>query len=63
MPMMTSRGDQHLDVGTQQFQAAVAEDPFGLRIDEKDLAFLIDNDHRVGSGFQERSKLLLAFSQ
>src|SRR5580698_2732696 len=52
--------NQHLDRVSHQFAAGVAEDLLRLRVYQRDLAVLVDNDHRVGSGFQQRAKLVFS---
>src|SRR5438270_14077168 len=47
---------QDLDFLADEFLAVEAEEFFRLRIDQNDLALLIDNDHRVWSGFQQIPK-------
>ena len=48
-------GHQYLDALAQQFLACVAEQPFGLGVDEHDLAAALglDDHHRVRSGFEQ----------
>ena len=56
MPPAKAVWYQDLDFLADEFLAVEAEEFFRLRIDQNDLALLIDNDHRVWSGFQQIPK-------
>ena len=53
MQLAEALRDQHLDRLLAQLLARVAEHPFGLRIDEHDPPFVVDDDHRIRRGFDE----------
>jgi hypothetical protein len=46
--------DQHLDGLAEKLLAVIAEEHFGLRVNESNQAAFIDDDGRVGSVFQKR---------
>ncbi len=48
--------DQHLDTLAQQLGAGVAEELFGLRVYQRDLALIVHNNHGVGRSFQQRAE-------
>ena len=54
-------GHQCLDWLAQEVLARVLEEPLCLRVEDDHLAFAIDDDDRVGCGFEETSKPLLDF--
>src|SRR6476620_2245836 len=51
-------GHRRLDRHAQEVLARVFEEPLCLRVEDDHLAFAIDDDDRVGCGFEETSKLL-----
>ncbi len=53
-------GDQHLDAMSQQFRASVAEELLGLSVDQRDLALVVDDDHGVGRGFEQRAEFFFS---
>ena len=48
------RRNQHLDRMPDQFLAIVAEEPFGVRVHQTNLAFGVDDDRRVGRILEQR---------
>jgi hypothetical protein len=52
-------GDQRFDRLAQQRGPSMAEQVFGLQIDEHDATLGIDDDHRVGGGIDQLSKELV----
>ena len=48
--------DQHLDALAQQFGAGIAEELFGLSVHQRDFSLVVDDDHRVGRGFEQRAE-------
>ena len=54
-------GHQHLDRLAYHLFARIAEEAFGLRIDELDVTLGIDDHHRVGSRFQQIAESLFFF--
>ena len=56
-------GDQDLHGATQELVALVAEHPLHLSVDEDDLPLVVDDDHGVGRGLEQVTKLLLALAQ
>ena len=53
--MATSKpfGDEDLHVLAEKLGTCVAEEPLGLRVDANDLALAVDDDDRIGCGFEE----------
>jgi hypothetical protein len=56
---MIAFGHQHFHRLAQQFVSVVAEKFCGLRVDQRNLAICVANDHGVGSSFQERPELVV----
>ena len=54
---------QHLDTLAQKLATGIAEQPFGLGVDEHDLARLVDDDDGVGRRFQKPSEQRVSPSQ
>jgi hypothetical protein len=52
VPVPGVAGDEDLHPLTDQFVAVVAEQPFGLGVDQHDGAVRGDADDRVGGGFE-----------
>src|SRR5690349_16934490 len=51
-------GNEAFDRATDQLRAGVAEQLLNLCVDQRYAAFHINDDHGVGRGFQQRSKLV-----
>src|SRR5260370_7265210 len=49
--------DQNLHVLLEKLSPRVAENFFGLRVDQTDLVLLVDNDHAIGSELQKTAEL------
>jgi hypothetical protein len=45
-------GHEHVDRMTDEFQAVVAEEQFGLAVHEMDKALCVDRHNRIGRGFE-----------
>ena len=58
MPVAKARRHQHLDGVAEQLRARVAEEPFGLRVDQDHAPFLIHQHHRVGRGLEQPAERL-----
>ena len=56
-------GDELGDPLADELGAAIAEQPLGLRVDERDVAVTVDDHHRVGGGLQQRAELALRAPQ
>jgi hypothetical protein len=54
-----ARGDELLDRLPDELAARVAEERFGLRVDDRDAAALVHDDDGVGRRLEQRAKLLL----
>ncbi len=54
---METLRDQNLHVLLEKLSPRVAENFFGLRVDQTDLALLVDNDHAIGSELQKTAEL------
>jgi hypothetical protein len=53
---------QHPDLVAQQLVPRVSEKPFGLRIDQRDVAIRVDDDHRIRRRLEQRAEFVLAAS-
>src|SRR5262245_56942247 len=60
MPLAKPLRHDDLDRLAEELQAAIAEETLGLRVDEHDLAGVVDDDDRVRRRLQEPAELLLA---
>src|SRR5580693_6200201 len=58
MPAMEAFRNEDLDGIAQQFEARIAKQLFGARVDQDNAATLIDDDHGVGRRLQQRAKLV-----
>src|SRR4029450_5036791 len=54
-------GDEDFDRVSEEFRAPIAEDPFRLRVDQDDVAALVDDDNSVRRRFQEPPELRFRF--
>ncbi len=61
MLLAKSLRDQKLHRLLEKLAARVAEDLFGLRVDQNDVALLIDDQHGVWRGLQKALEFLLGF--
>ena len=52
-------GDEHLHLVAQKFLPRVAEELFRLRVDQDDLAVVVDDHHRVGRRLEQAAKFFL----
>ena len=60
MILPVGRRHQHLDVFSDRFSDGVAELSFGRRAERVDDSPLVDDDHRIGNGFENRCEMRLA---
>ena len=52
MPLPAIIGNKHLHGAAYKFVPRVSENRFGLLVDQKNLALLVDYDHGVGRRFE-----------
>ena len=60
VPLAVGRGHQHAHILAEQLLFRIAEHPFRGRAERQDQAALVDDDHRVGDGVEDRAKVRLA---
>ena len=60
MPVAIGLGHQAGDVAADELGFRIAEQALGGRAERRDVAGLVDDDHRIGDGRQDRLEMLLA---
>src|SRR5690242_9606937 len=61
MLIADSFGNEFLDRFTQQFVTLIAEELFGLPVDQDDFPLVVDRNHCVGRYIEKGSKIFNAF--
>jgi hypothetical protein len=57
MPFTVAFGQQHLDGLAKKLVARIAEQDFGLAVDQHDAAVAVDRDNRIRSDLHEAAEL------